>query len=879
MWVVSLTTHPSIRASIPQAAGQSTAPGAARDVDALLAEAWTLHDSGKITDATAAFERALDAARRLGLEPQQAGALCGISRALATNTQYREAREFALQCLAVYERLSDPAGVGRANLLLNYAAELTGDYAEARTRAARAIDAFESAQDRGGRAAATLNLLRVSKLEPADGDRLLARAIDDARATKNRTLEASALHSWGDGLFNQGRYEESYEKLQRAADFYQALGDQVALGTVFNSLGRVYRAHGQLDEALEFQRKALRLHEAAGQPLQLLQSLNAVGAVHNLMGHVKEAREYYERALAIAEKSSAPRIQDFLRANIAALLTDMGEYARGASMLEEVIAHGIEGFPGVRYAQLSYARVKLGQLREGLAAAEKAVDLCGTAAMDCIQALRARAQAYAALDDRDAALADVTAALNRIEEIRKRLVPVDFFKQEFHRALAAIYSEAIALSLSQRQDARALETAELARSRAFLDLLATRAAGSAAPPVSAAPAVAGQPADLRSLVTAPSASVADITATAGRLRSTFVLYWVADDAVVAWVVTPEGEVRARRVSVLRSRLDELVRATSPVTEAVSTPGLQGQDTRAWRELYTLLIQPVRDALPRARGSLLTIVPHGPLLNLSFAALRDANGRYLLEDYTIHYAPAASMLQFTTARAHPAGRPGEMLLVADPVLPARSRLDRPLTRLPGARAEVAAIARLVPRSRVTILQDAQATEAGVHAALAGQGVLHFATHAIVRDDDPLASFLVLGPSAGGAGADGLLTAQEVYTWRLDADLIVLSACRSAGGRITGDGVATFARAFIYAGTPSLVASLWDVADEPTNRLLPAFYRAWLGGQSKARALRAAQLQLLADLRAGTVRLQTPAGLVTVPEHPAFWAGFALMGEPD
>ncbi len=72
-------------------------------------------------------------------------------------------------------------------------------------------------------------------------------------------------------------------------------------------------------------------------------------------------------------------------------------------------------------------------------------------------------------------------------------------------------------------------------------------------------------------------------------------------------------------------------------------------------------------------------------------------------------------------------------------------------------------------------------------------------------------------------------------------------------MTGDGVATFVRAFIYAGAPSVVVSLWDVADEPTNRLLPGFYRGWLGGQSKARALRAAQLQLLADLRAGKVQL--------------------------
>ena len=93
------------------------------------------------------------------------------------------------------------------------------------------------------------------------------------------------------------------------------------------------------------------------------------------------------------------------------------------------------------------------------------------------------------------------------------------------------------------------------------------------------------------------------------------------------------------------------------------------------------------------------------------------------------------------------------------------------------------------------------------------MLHFATHAIVSDDEPLSSFLALAASGDD---DGPLTAQEIYALHLDADLVVLSACRSGGGRVTGDGIATFARAFIYAGTPSIVASVWDVADEPTSR---------------------------------------------------------------
>jgi CHAT domain-containing protein len=858
---------------------QSVPPVSAQEIDAWLAEAGRLLKNSKADEARAVFERALEAARRLALEHRQAAALCGIAESLSARADFSGARSLALQCLELYERLSAPRGIGQANLLLNVAAELSGNWSEAETRARKAIDAFESVGDLGGRGRATGNLLRVAKMDPAEADRLTARAVNDARTTNDRRLEASVLHGWADGLFAGGRYEEAWETLERAATLYEDVGDRVALGRVFNSMGRLYRAHGQLAEALKYQLRALDLHQIAGDPLSVLQSLNAVAVVHGFMGHVKASREFYERALVIAEQSSSLRIQDLVRANLAAQLGAQGEFQRAARTLEEVISHGVDSYPSLRQAQLSWVRLQLGQPREALAAANRAVALCGSAVSDCVSALRNRAAALAATGDRSAALADVTDALNRLEDIRKRLVPADFFKQEFHRAQEGIYSQAIALHLDEQQGGRALETAELARSRAFLDLLAARSVAAAAgePFVSGGSTPPGGRADLRSMGSAQPAVVRDIARSAGRLGSTFLVYWVADDAVVTWVVTADGRVQSRRTRVLRSKLDDLVRATLTLQDGGS--GAAMSSASAGRELYDILIQPVRDVLPRVSGSLITVVPHGPLLSLSFAALRDARGRYLLEDFTLHYAPAASIFPFTSTMKPASGSAGQLLLVADPVLPPRSRLDQPLPRLPGARTEVEAIARFVPRARSTVLRDGQATESSVRAAAAGKAVLHFATHAIVRDDDPFGSFLALGSAPGGADADGVLTAQEVYGWHLTANLVVLSACRSGGGRVTGDGVATFARAFIVAGTPSLIASMWDVADRPANRLLPDFYRAWFAGQSKARALRAAQLQLLRDLRAGLVQIGTPAGLVTLPEHPVLWAGFVLIGEPE
>ena len=913
--------------SLAQAPASSTA--SAEQVDAWLQSAERLLRDRQRSDAQPFFERALEAARRLGLEAQEAQALCALGEIEIARARYAAAREHGEKSAAIYERLAaraEPAsaaitaGIGRVNVTLSIVAEREGNLAEARSRGERAVAAFGAAGDRRGRGVATLNLLRISDSNVEVERELNDRVIADARAVSDRGLEASALHSFGDHLFNHGHYAESLAKLESAAAIFQSLDRQVDLGTVYNSLGRLYRAHGRFDAALASQLKALALHEKSNAPFTHLQSLNAVAVTYNVVGDSRQARIYFERALALADKSgSTARIQDFLRANFAGVLLQDGDYRQAAEVLEGVVARGLDRFPTMRMRDLSYALLKMGRPEAAMAWAEKAIGACGEREnLNCIHALERRADAHAALGNGDAALADLQGAMATIEIIRSRLVPGDFFKQQFHLAQEDLFSRTIALQIRRGQTADALETAERARSRAFLDLLASRDLplfpGRAPEQASPSPAASDRDAlplvfrgapgpareggsttggDLLSNTVVRPPSSQELVATAGRLRSTLIAYWVADDRVFIWVASPNGQLRSSQAEVRLSTLRELIRSTTPfadsdrptgtgqrqaglTTRGAASIAISPNADRAWRELHALLIKPVRDALPRAVGARLTIIPHGPLAALAFAGLQDERGRYLLEDYTLHYAPSAGALQFTAAARRADSRRGSVLMVADPTPPALSTLDRPLPRLPGARAESRAIAALIPRTRLTRLEGDGASETTIQASAGGKMVLHFATHAIVRDDDPFSSFLALARSGT---ADGLLTAQEIYRLRLDADLVVLSACRSAGGRVTGDGIATFARAFIYAGAPSIIASLWDVADEPTNRLLPEFYRGWLRGMSKAQGLRAAQLQLLKELRAGRVQIKTPAGLVTLPEHPVFWAGFSLIGEPD
>jgi CHAT domain-containing protein len=831
-------------------------------------------------DARAAIEQALAEARRLGRELPEAEALIALAELDFGRARYAGVRELASESAAIFERLSAAAtaadrgainrGLGRSRFVLSRILEREGDYKAGTEHAERAVAAYDAAGDRRGRAVATLQLMRV--LNSTEHDRALAeRVIADARAVGDRVLEARALHSFGDHLFAAGSYEESLQKLEAAAALFEAERRLVDLGTVYNSLGRLYRAHGRADAALANQLKALAVHEQSNSPFSHLQSLNAVGVTYQSLGDSRRGRAYLERALALAEQTSTVRMQDFVRANLASTLFDEGDYARGVTILEGVLERKLDRFPNLRMRNLSYGFRMLGRHELAMSWAQQAVESCGDRdGVDCLWSLGMRAAAHASLGNDADALADLEAAMTAVEAVRARLVPADFLKQQFHLLQEDLYSRAIALQLRRGQPAAALEIAERARARAFVDLLASRDL-----PLQerhqALPLVF-RGGDLRSTAAAPAATATDLVATAARLRSTLIAYWVTSDQVFSWTVAPDGTVKGSQVAVRQSKLLEMIRSTTPFDDAdrPATPA-----SPAWRELYDLLIKPLRHALPRTPGALLTIVPHGPLAALAFAGLQDEAGRYLLESFTLHYAPAGAALQFTAAQRRPAARRGRVLMVADPVPPALSTLDRPLPRLPGARAESRAIAALIPAARMTRFEGEAAQESVIRKAAADKSVLHFATHAIVHDHDPFSSFLALGRG----DEDGLLTAQEIYRLRLDADLIVLSACRSGGGRVTGDGIATFARAFMYAGAPSIVASLWDVADEPTSQLLPAFYRSWLAGASKARALRTAQLSLLKELRAGRVRIDTPAGQVSLPESPVFWAGFALLGEPD
>jgi CHAT domain-containing protein len=546
---------------------------------------------------------------------------------------------------------------------------------------------------------------------------------------------------------------------------------------------------------------------------------------------------------------------------------------------------GIATLQGARGA----VALAAGRLSEALTAFDLALAAPGLTPDNRVEILERRARALDAVGRPREAIDAAAQGIEAIERLRASLVPRDYFKRGFDRSWSRLFALSVRRLAEQGEATRALEVTERARARAFADLVASRQA-QRSPSLAARSAAAtpmplvvrgatstrrGPGMTIESAIEVRSASVEEMQVTARDQATTLIAYWVDEHATWAWVVTPTGAVYMQRLPMSQVELQRAVAVTVGAPGSGGAAFTAGAAARAaYRRLNDVLVEPLRSWLP-ARDGLITIVPHGVLFRLSFAALTDRRGRYLIEDHPIAYAPSVAVLRLLHERGRREG-PRAYVLVGNPTLPSSLTRSRGFASLPGAAREVEAIRRGVAPAPAIVLGRTEASESAVRRHVDGASVLHFATHAITDDLDPLGSFLALASDAPEPDRDGRLTAEEIYDLWLDADLVVLSACRSATGPITGDGLLGLTRAFFASGARSVVATLWDLPDEAGRRLLPRFYREWLATGDKARALRHAQLAWLADLRSGRVVVQSPLGAVTIGEDPALWAGLVLQG---
>jgi CHAT domain-containing protein len=310
---------------------------------------------------------------------------------------------------------------------------------------------------------------------------------------------------------------------------------------------------------------------------------------------------------------------------------------------------------------------------------------------------------------------------------------------------------------------------------------------------------------------------------------------------------------------------------SKLSRSFVTAIRSGGDSHAsGQELFNQIIRPVLS--PNIAS--LIIVPDGPLHLIPFSALVNETGRYLNNDLTLSAAPSATIYYTLNRTASPvtARRPFLGVAFSPPAqstnaLKAATRgvadlRAGSLEPLRFAREEITEAAKVFGPKSVT-LDGSQATEEAVKSEpLADFKVIHLAAHGVSDELEPDRAALVLAPGSGSD--DGLWQAREIRRARLNADVVVLSACETGSGRLQGqEGVMNLARAFLTAGARSVVASLWDVDDRSTATVMESFYEHLKAGSTVNEALRLAQLDFIKNYGEKA--------------KPNLWAGFEVIGD--
>ncbi len=777
---------------------------------------------GRYSDALELSEEALALARRLGDTDQEMRVLNNRGVLRKGVGDLRSAIDDYQTALEIAERLGDirwQANIG-SNLGAIY--RILGHRRRAIEYLAKALDAAIAADSVTDEIWA---LITIGELLREDGDPeaqdFFRRARERSEAAENRAGEAYSSYGLGRLRQDEGDAVAAAELLARALALLEELSDRPGQLSAHRELARALAELGRSERASKHFAEAVALARLVGDPFQEAAARARHARFLLDSGDPEAAQREVSVALATVESLKRGVVEPDLRAGL------MSRSQRDFTLLVDILETLDRRFPRQGYAEQAFVVAERSRARSLV---ELLIESEADLIQDLSDDLRSRRNDLAGR--LSAAQRSLTRALSQAELDAERTDELKSDVRELNRERQALERE---IRLSDPRWDRLVypEPLDVAEAQALLE--------------------PGQ---------------------------AFVSFVLGERGSYVFVVTSSQLAFERIASEERLRpLIEEVRAH------LERPGRRamGRYRAVAAELYLELLAPVERLL--VDRSHLLISPDGLLHYLPFEALLLPAGgeraeEYLLAKWAVSYLPSATTLGVLERRESSVDVSSfDLAAFADPALPAarettvgegpilRGLGDRDSwqwRRLAGARSEVESIAELFDATRVKMFLGSEATERRFReeTAVRDARYVHLAAHAVIDNDEPALSALLL--TADTAGDDGLLQAHEIFELELDAQLVVLSGCETALGRqVRGEGLLGMTRAFLYAGADAVAVSLWAVEDASTAELMVGFYRRLSAGAGMAEALRQAKLEQIA------------AG---VQAHPYYWAPFVLVGSP-
>lgn len=835
---------------------------------------------GDYDQAIASQQQYLAIARALKDRESEGMALGNLGNIYYLLGQFEQAINYQQQWLAIARETNDRQSEGKALGNLGNVYESLGDYAKTIDYTQQWLAIARETKDRQseGKALGNLGVVSHSSGDYANALSYGQQQLAIARSIKDRQTEGAALGNLGNAYYALGEYEKAigYEQqlLTIARDIKDIQSEAAALG----NLGNVYLAVGQYDKAVDYHQQQLDIVRRLKNRQSEAIALGNLSSAYFFLGMYARTIDYGQQALAIARQLQDRQSEGKVLGNLGNAYLVMSDTAKAIDYHQQqlAIARTIKArqSEGAALNNLGYALLRSGNLEE----AERTL-------FDGIQLW---------------------------ESLRAGLGGDDISKVSLFDEQARTYRTLQEVLIAEKKPETALEIAERGRARAFVEILAQRLAMQTG---NRQTGMRSQSAT-KNVIAAASPSIAAIKQIAKDQQATLVQYSIIYSEVNSegrqrpreaelyiWVIKPSGDVTFRRTDLnslwqqQNTSLRSLVASSREAIGVRSRSGIGKSDrvapstqTKQLQQLHQLLIQPIADLLPTDPAQRIVFIPQGALFLVPFPALQDAQGKYLIEQHTLQTAPSIQVLGQVAAlrvergeeRGARGATPRSSLVVGNPTMPkvppALGEPPEPLAPLPGAEKEAVAIAPLLQTQAIT---GKQATKAAIVQKMSRARIIHLATHGLLDEQHGLGSALAFAPDAkasqsnsptekgsrasdraSNSATNGLLTAAEILNLPLNADLVVLSACDTGRGRITGDGVIGLSRSFLAAGVSSLVVSLWAIPDAPTAALMTQFYRNLQHTNDKAQALRQAML-------------------TTMKTHPnpQDWAAFTLIGEAE
>ena len=838
------------------------------------------HNLGDFFKAEHYHKLHLNIAKEMGDKAGEGRAYANLGCALNERGDFRKAIEYHNLDLKIAKVLGDKAGEGAAYGNLGHAFHCLGDYKKAIDTNNLYLEIAKEIGDKAGEGKAYDNLgnafRSLGDFKKAIHYHNLRLSI--AKARSDKIGQGHAYANLGNAFRSLGDFKKAIDHFKLHLEITQEVGDKAGEGRAYGNLGYAFYSLGDFKKSIDFHSMHLKFAEKVGDKATKGRVYGNLGAAFSSLGDYEKAIDYHKLHLKIAEEVGDKAGQGIAYDNLGTAFQNRGDfqkaityYTRSLTIAKEV---GDKAGEGVSYGHLGLAFYNLRDYNKAIDYYKLDLQIAKEVEDKAREAIayEGLGVSFESLGRLPEALEYYQSSVRSFNHVRGLLKSKDEWKIGFRDVFNNSYKALWRVLLKQDKITEALFAAEKGRAQALTDLMESQFGIQANQAESSSEAEEHEH-DMSEYVS-----------------SCTVFQAVDKGKINLWVLLKGQPVHLGQKEITPGLKDAVTYFRSIIQKAYNQVGVRSEARCEDRSLdalrkydhteevkfedassqpsiplesllntlYSDIIEPVADLV---QGNELIIVPDGPLWLAPYAALVDADSKYLYDSFRIRVIPSLTSLKLIADCPKEYHSRSGSLLVGDPWVEEvkNSKGEKILDPLPFARKEVEMIGRIL---NVPPIVGKQATKREVLKELASVALVHFAAHGRMETGE-----IALTPDPKRRSQiprkeDYILTIADVLNVRLRAKLVVLSCCHSGRGEIKDEGVVGIARAFMGAGARSVLVSLWAIDDEATLEFMRNFYHHLVEGRSASESLNLAMKSLRESDKYSDVK---------------YWAPFVLIGD--